>query len=221
MPQAKPYWSNVKLPGLSLLRRSSFSCEGRAAVTSWGVGFRGAESRTVPLSGTGARVKLSGFTLVELLLSAGLIAVILLAVSIFLSAMLSSRVKNLTTAEVEQQGAQVVQLITQDIRNAEAISWPTPGESAGYLWFNSADFSRNPVIYYLSGGAILIWESPGPSIPLTSPRVTASNMIVRNLSRDNTPDTIRIQFTLTYINPELRNEYDYSKTFYGSANLRQ
>ena len=61
---------------------------------------------------------ISGFTLVELLLYVGISSAILLASSLFLATLLESRIKNQTIAEVEQQGLAVMQIITQDIRNA-------------------------------------------------------------------------------------------------------
>ena len=54
-----------------------------------------------------------GFTLIELLLYITISSVMLLAISVFLSALLQSKVKNQTIAEVEGQGIQVMQMITQ------------------------------------------------------------------------------------------------------------
>src|SRR3989338_5584522 len=62
-----------------------------------------------------------GFTLIELLLYISIAGAILLATSIFLSLLLQARIKNQTIAEVDQQGLQVMQLITQTARNAEAL----------------------------------------------------------------------------------------------------
>jgi len=51
--------------------------------------------------------------------------------------------------------------------------------------------------------------------------VTVSGLTFQNLSRSATPGTVRIQFTLTHVNPAGRNEYSFAKTFIGSATLRQ
>ena len=136
-----------------------------------------------------------GFTLIELLLYVSIVGAIVLSIAGFLSLLMQSRVKNQTIAEVEQQGAAVMQVITQAGRNASGI-----------------DFTN---AYDLSGG--IIREN---TVALTNFRVVASNLTFQNLSRAGTPGTIRIQFTLTHINPSGRNEYDYNKTFYGSASLR-
>ena len=65
-----------------------------------------------------------GFTLIELLLYIAIASIIVFTTASLLRFTLESRVKNQTIAEVEQEGIQVMQLITQTIRNATAISSP-------------------------------------------------------------------------------------------------
>ena len=136
-----------------------------------------------------------GFTLIELLLYVSIVGAIIVAVAGFLSLRMQSRVKKQAISEVEQQGVQVMQVSTQNGRNATNINFSS--------------------VCDLSGGTIR-----QNTIALTNSRVVASNLTFQNLSRTGTPGTIRVQFTLTHINPEGRNEYNYSKTFYGSASLR-
>lgn len=162
-----------------------------------------------------------GFTLIELLLYVGIAAVILLVSTLFLQTLLESRVKNQTIAEVEQQGLLVMQIITQAVRNADTINSPTTGNSASSLSVNTYTAGLNPTLFDLSSGAIRIKEGAGSTIVLTNSRVTASSLNFQNLSRSSTPGIVRISFTLTHINPEGRQEYNFSKTFYASASLRQ
>ena len=162
-----------------------------------------------------------GFTLIELLLYIAISSVILLVISVFLSTLLESRVKNQTIAEVEQQGAQVMQLITQTLRNADTINSPVSGASAGTLSVNTYTGANNPTIFDLSGGVIRIKEGAGAVVSLTNARVTASALTFQNLSRVSTPGTVRISFTLTYVNSSGRNEYNVTKKFTGSATLRK
>lgn len=163
----------------------------------------------------------SGFTLIELLLYVAVSSAILLTTSLFLQILLESRVKNQTIAEVEQQGLQVMQLITQAARNAEAITAPIPSANANSLTLDVINAASDPAIFDIASGVIRIKEGAATVIPLTNSRVTASALAFQNLSRANTPGVIRIQFTLTHINPEGRNEYNFSKIFIGSATLRQ
>jgi Tfp pilus assembly protein PilW len=161
-----------------------------------------------------------GFTLIELLLYTAISATLLLAISIFLSMLLQSQTKNQTIVEVEQQGTMAMQIITQTIRNATAINSPAQGTSASLLSENVLDISKSPTIFDLLSGVLRIKEGAGSAISLTNNRVAVSNLTFQNLSRPGTPGTIRIQFTVSYINLGGRNEYNYTKTFLGSASIR-
>lgn len=162
-----------------------------------------------------------GFTLIELLLYVAIAAVMLLAISVFLASLLQSRVKNQTIAEVEQQGSAVMQIISQTARNGEAITSPAVATSASSLTLDVVTVASDPTIFDLSSNVIRVTEGAGAAVPLTNSHIVASALTFQNLSRASTPGTIRVQFTLTHINPEGRNEYEFSKTFSGSASLRQ
>lgn len=164
-------------------------------------------------------LKQRGFTLVELILYVALTSLILFSVSTFLSSTMESRVKNQTIAEINQQGIQVMQIITQAIRNADSIISPGIGTQAGSLTLGTYTPSLNPTLFDVASDAIRIEEGTGATL-LTNNRVIASGFTVKNLSRAITPGTIQIQFTLSYLNTVGRNEFNYSKTFTGSATLR-
>jgi len=160
------------------------------------------------------------FTLIELLLYVSIIGTVIFSVVGFLFLLMQSRVKNQTIAEVEQQGLQVMQLVTQTARNAETITAPAPGASASSLTLDVATVADDPTIFDLASGAIRIQEGADSAVALVNSRVIASALSFQNLSRASTPGTVRIQFTLTHVNPAGRNEYSYNKTFYGTATLR-
>lgn len=161
----------------------------------------------------------SGFTLLELLLYVGITAVILLAISILLSVLLQVRIKNQTINEVESQGVQIMQVITQTLRDAQTITTPSTG-SANSLTLDVSTASLDPTIFDLSSGILRIKEGTVAAIPLNNNRVTASGLTFQNLSRPQTPGTIRVQFTLTHNNTLGRQEYNYQKTFTTSTTLR-
>lgn len=162
-----------------------------------------------------------GFTLIELLLYVAIASIMLLVVSAFLSLLLQSRIKNQTIAEVEQQGLQVMETISQTLRNAESINAPAQGISAPSLSVNGIIPVNNPTVFDLAIGVMRMTEGAGIPVALTNARVIASNVIFQNLTLAGTPGTVRIQFTLTHANPAGRNEYSFAKTFIGSATLRQ
>ena len=162
----------------------------------------------------------NGFTLIELLLYVSIVSVVLLAISLFISSLLESRVKNQTIAEVDGQGLHVMQIITQSLRNAVTINSPALGVSAALLSINTIVAGNNPTIFDISAGALRMSEGGGAPVVLTNARIVVSALNFINLSRPGTPGTVQIIFTLTHINPAGRQEYSYSKSFIGSATLR-
>lgn len=161
-----------------------------------------------------------GFTLIELMLYTGIASVILLIIISFFQMTLASKVKNKTILEVEQQGMQVMQLITQTIINSEAITSPTPGNSSTGAVLDVVTLANDPTVFDLSGGAIRITEGVGSPISLTSPLVNVDSLIFENLSKTDTPGILRVEFTISYINNTGRNEFEWAKTFYSSISLR-
>ena len=161
-----------------------------------------------------------GFTLVELLLYVATLSIMITAVSIFLSLLLQMRTKNRVIAEVEQQGILASMKITQAIRNSILINTPAAGASGSTLSLTVTPVSSSPTLFALSGGAVTMTEGAGAAVGLTNNLVSVSGLTFSNLSRAGTPGTVRVQFTITYINNSGRNEFDYSKIFDSNASLR-
>lgn len=157
------------------------------------------------------------FTAIELLLYIGLSSFILLVISGFFVLSMQAKVKTKSILEVEQQGQQVMQLMTQTIRNAVDITSPTQGNSAASL---SLTMPSGNSTFDLLSGTIRVNEGDGAT-NITSPLVTASGLTFYNYSKTDTPGTIRITLILSYNSLSGRNEYDFSKTFTASATLRQ
>lgn len=161
-----------------------------------------------------------GFTLIELLLYVALVSIMLLVLGAFLSLILQSRVKSQAILEVESQGAEIISRTTQTIRNSTVINSPSIGTTASSVSLGETDGAKNPTVFDLSSGIIRIKEGSAANINLNNSRITASALTFKNLSRTGTPGIVTFQFTLSFNNSSGRNEYTYTKTFYGSAALR-
>lgn len=153
-------------------------------------------------------MKKTSFTLLEIILYIGLLSIIILPTSVLFSMVLQSRAESQLNNEIEQQGLQVAQIITQTIRNAKGINSPTIGILSSTLSLSVSDVSKNPTIFELSGNAIKIKEGSGSAVVLTSSAVAPANLIFQNFSRSGTAGIIRVSFSLN------------SKTFYASASIR-
>lgn len=160
-----------------------------------------------------------GFTLVELILYVSMASVFLFTLSLFLSTLLSGRVKHQAITEVEAAGAHIVETIASAIRNAETITSPAEGGQGLVLQLGMQEVLQDPTIFQLTNQTITLQENGGATIDLHGSRIIPSNILFKNTSRENTPGIITFQFTLTHVNNGT-NEFDYSETFYGSTSLR-
>lgn len=162
-----------------------------------------------------------GFTLIELLLYVGIASVILLVISLFINMLLQSRVKNNAIAEVEQQGSQAMYTILRVARNANSVTSPTIGLTGNTLTLTVPSPALTPSVVSLSNGELSLVEGINQPASLVNDSVTVSSLLFENLSQPGTVGTVRVSFVVTYKNPSGRNEYDFEKTFYGSATINK
>jgi len=162
----------------------------------------------------------AGFSLVELMLYIAISSVIILVISFFLVTLLQTRAKSQTIVEVEEQGFAAMNTITQILRNAKNIQSPATSTSASLLIIDVADVNKNPTRIEILNNAISLKEGTANTVVLTNPKVTASNLSFLNASGASPRGSVKIIFTLTYLNASNNNEFNWSKNFYGSATLR-
>ena len=155
----------------------------------------------------------TGFTLVELLVSLGLSAIPLLVILSLTVSMIRSQTSQQVIAELEQQGAMVMALVTQTLRNAEGINSPTTGTSASVLSVDVLMFADDPTVFDLSASQIRMARASASPINLTSTFLEATTLTFTNVSTTDSPGAVKIEFTLSHDSIE--------RTFYGTATLRQ
>ncbi|HLD21096.1 MAG TPA: prepilin-type N-terminal cleavage/methylation domain-containing protein [Patescibacteria group bacterium] len=154
----------------------------------------------------------TGFTLVELLVSLGLSAILLLVILSLTVSVIRSQTSQQAIAELEQQGAMVMALVTQTLRNAEGINSPTTGTSASVLSVDVVMLADDPTVFDLSESQIRVTRASASPINLTSPFLEAMALTFTNVSTADSPGAVKIEFTLSHDSIE--------RTFYGTATLR-
>jgi type II secretory pathway pseudopilin PulG len=159
-----------------------------------------------------------GFTLIELLLYTVIAAGLLLSITAMIALLTQSRIKNQTISLVEQQGVQILQIISQEIRNSAAIISPANGTDSTTLQLQNA--SGQNIIFNLSNSTLQETKL-GQTISISANNLILSDLHFINLTPDNTHNSVKIKFTLSYNNIAGRNEYNYSQTFYDTATLRK
>lgn len=162
----------------------------------------------------------AGYTLIELLLYVSIIGGLLLSVTYFFGTTAETRVKNQSISEVNDQAAAVMDTITQTVRNAVSITSPAAGASGASLTLVVPTGSLSPTVFDLSGTTLRIKEGTAPTINLTNTKVQVTSLTFRNLTRTGTNGIVQISFTMSRVNANNRNEYDFQKTFTSSAEVR-
>ncbi len=157
-----------------------------------------------------------GFTLIELLLYVFVASGILLSIVALVAVLIQSRIKNQTISIVEQQGAQISQIITQEINNAKIITSPAVGNSADVLQWQ--DINGQVEQASVASSTLFLFKN-NQNYFLNPATVQVNNWQVKNLGVSG-HDSIKIQFDLNYNNVSGLNQYSYSETFYATANIR-
>lgn len=160
-------------------------------------------------------MKQKGFTLIELILYIAIMGIVILAASGLYSLIVTSQIKNEAMSEVDGQGAQIMQIITQDIRNAAQVSIPSsPGSSGTTLTLTYPDSTTTT--FALQGTTLL----QNGTLSLNSSQIGVSSILFSNTSPNTTvAQSIRVQFTL--VNTHGKELFTYSKQFIDSADVQE
>ncbi|MBP6888840.1 MAG: prepilin-type N-terminal cleavage/methylation domain-containing protein [Candidatus Pacebacteria bacterium] len=168
------------------------------------------------------KIKSKGFTLIEMILYVAICSMLLLSLSTMFSFLLGSRVKSQAITEVNQQGFFVMHLLTSSIRNAKSVDTPAMSATSPTLSITTQSPLLSPTVIGTSNQVIVLTEGAATALPITNSRISVSSLLFENISSSSSTDrVVRISYTLTYKSASLRQEYSYSKTFTGSATLRQ
>ena len=147
-------------------------------------------------------------------------SVLLFSLSGLLSFLLDSRVRSQAINEVNQQGFQVMHLVSQAIRNGRSIQVPLQGTGSSTLSLTVSNVTDNPTVFFISSSTMFISEGGRQKIALTNSRVIVSDLSFQNVSSSSSLEKIiRVSFVMEHSNPSKRGEYSFSKTFNGSAIL--
>ncbi len=152
-----------------------------------------------------------GLTLVELLLFIGLLTLASGAVMGLLFLTSENRVRQSTTADVEQNGLQLIQFLENEARQAERILDPARGTSGSILTLQMSDEETNPVVIGALSGTVLLVRKDG-EYGLTPAEVTVSDFRVWNTSPSNERPSLFVSFTMSGIAP-LAQSGAYTRTF--------
>ncbi len=128
-----------------------------------------------------------------------------------------SRQRQDAIALVEQNGAQVMQTIVQEIRSAERILDPPAGGTGYILALQTESSGTNPTIIALNSGAIVLVKGDTRRI-LSSDLVGVTNFAVDNTSVSEDRQSVAVVLDLRRI-IRLHNPLEYLSHFDTVVNL--
>jgi len=149
------------------------------------------------------RTSQQGYTLVELILTIAILALIgALGVNLFL-AVLNNRAKVMAQIEVQQNAHSAMERIVYEIRRAydtEATTdfdtnlATTPGAT---LDLDMTDAGRDPTTFEVNSGVIQITQGAGSTVYLTSNDVTVTDLTIEDRSTGNgRSNNLRVNLTV-------------------------
>ncbi len=142
----------------------------------------------------------------------GLVAVIMpiVATLMFFSVDVKARGESVNVVVLE--GRRISEVISRAINGANSVNVPELGSASSTLSLAMGDSFKNPTIFKLENGYIIMKEGTMAPVPLTSNRITVANLLFANVSQVGTPGSVRATFALS--------AGRFSRKFYVTSSLR-
>ncbi len=138
----------------------------------------------------------SGFTLVELLITMGLLGIFLVTMTTIFAASIDVQTRSNSYSAVNADGRYLMARLDYDIARASAVTTPASlGSTSTSL---ALTIGGSTYTYALSGSALQL-TSPAGSGSLTGTGDTATNVSFTKIGNSGGLETIRYTFTLTGI----------------------
>ncbi len=137
-----------------------------------------------------------GFSLIELVIYMGLLAILLVVLAQVFTSIIQSRLDSESGASIDQDANYILTRLTYDVQRAQAINTPSNFVTGTQLQINVGGVNYT---YALSGGNLQLTNSYGSNI-LNGYNSTISSLQVTRIGNGTTPvntDSIKINFTIT------------------------
>jgi type II secretory pathway pseudopilin PulG len=155
-----------------------------------------------------------GFSIIEFLIYIAILAIAIAAIGLILSNIFRVGARTDVVQEVSHNGRFAMQRIGQVIRESSGITEPeTEGNRLELLFDEEA---KNPTVFYVSEGKLIIKEGNGEDIELTTSRVAVKKLVLKKVS----DDSVRVEMNISFYNPQGLPEYEFTSFFTSSFTLK-
>lgn len=159
----------------------------------------------------------SGTTLIELIIYLAILSMIIGTALPMLFSATENRLLQQTVSIVEQNGTQILQNISQNVRLSERILSPAIGQSGSVLALSTASGGLNPIIIGSSSGSVVIVEHYTREL-ISSSQVAITDFVVKNTSTSVSRPSVNISFRASRT-IRLQQPHSYSRRFETLVNL--
>lgn len=136
----------------------------------------------------------SGFTLIEMVLSLGILSILLAVLSGIFGSIIDTQLSSKVLSSVDQDGRFILAKLNNNMLNSSAIVSPSsPGSSNSAVLKKSSD-SLN-YTYSLNNGDLQV-SSSGGTLNLNSVDSNISNVTFTRIGLGDSNDTLQIKFTV-------------------------
>lgn len=136
----------------------------------------------------------SGFTLVEMILSLGILSILIGVLSGIFGSIIDTQLSSKALSSVDQDGRYIIAKLNYNMLNSSSIVSPAvPGSSTSAVLKNSAD--SVDYTYSLNNGNLLVSSTAG-SVSLNSIDTTISDLTFKRVGLGDMNDTLQINFTV-------------------------
>ena len=138
-----------------------------------------------------------GFTLLEVLIYAALVALIIGGISYTLFTLITtSKIAN-DKVVVEEEANFILKKFDWVLAGYQTINSPASGSSGATLSVNKFNFLPNPIVFDVSSGNLRITKGLLPSVTLNSSRITVSNPVFTHIAANGSgPDAVKAAFDI-------------------------
>lgn len=152
----------------------------------------------------------SGFTLLELVVFAGMFTVVAIAFVSILITMTRVQLNQEGAAEVNSQSQFLLQTVQRYVEQSVQVDMTTDLASTT-MKLRMASTTYDPTYIYLSAGTLYVKETDsGTAQPLTSSKVKLSNVSFTKRENANGHDSVSVAYTMSYSNPNLLSRFSQS-----------
>jgi len=171
--------------------------------------FKGKEKKKI--------LKKSGFTLIETIIYVALISMVVSTFIFFGLRVVEIRNKNYVAEEVQVSARNVIDFLTEAIKQSLVVVSPGKGDTRDSLELDLESENDN-LIFSVTEGALEVTLGSNSAQFINSRETSISNLEFSNFSSTGEKDSIKIRFTIEFRKSDSK-DFSFSKNFETSVSL--